>query len=120
MVISEDGECDNHRSISDDNNLISADISTPLLPESAPGDLELSPQLMDANWEWPMREIKGDEIIDGEKHYEVEWHSSLIPESAMGNALELVAEYEARKARIRAGRGVKKGKKGQPDLKQSR
>jgi hypothetical protein len=37
---------------------------------------------------------------------EQEFHKDSI-----GNAQELVVEYEARKARIRAGRGAKKGRK---------
>ena len=75
---------------------------------------------MDANQEWEIREITSEEDVDDLPHCLVNWCLTLISKDSMENAQELVAEYEARKARIRAGRGIKKGRKGRRDLKQGR
>jgi hypothetical protein len=97
-----------------------ADISAPKpsLSESATMEIQLYPQIMDASQEWEMREIIGEEDIDGVPHYLVEWCPTLVPKDSMGNGQELVAEFEARQARIRARLGVKKARKGRLDLNQ--
>jgi hypothetical protein len=61
---------------------------------------------MDANLEWLLREIIGEEDADGVPHYLVDWCPSLIPKHSMEHAAELVAKFEAREARIRAQRRV--------------
>ena len=47
--------------------------------------------------------------------YEMEWCSSLIPKASVGNK-EVVAEYEARKARAQARSGAKGKQRVRPDL----
>ena len=64
---------------------------------------------MDANQEWDMREITGKEDIDGVLHYLVEWCPTLVPKDSMGYGQELVAEFEARQARMSQGQESAKG-----------
>ena len=113
-VIPEDGE--------DNGPERTADISTPKssVSETAPTEIQLYPQVMDANQEWEMREITGEEDVNGVPHYLVEWCPTLVPKDSMGNGQELVAEFEARQARIRARLGVKKARKGRLDLKRGK
>jgi hypothetical protein len=66
--ISEDREYDGTGIISDGSNLANTGISTPLVSEYAPRGLQLCPQLMDANQEWEIREITGEEDVDGVPH----------------------------------------------------
>ena len=55
---------------------------------------------MDISQEWECRRVLGEEVIGGVFYYEIEWCSSLIPKSSVRNT-EVLAEYEARKARAR-------------------
>ena len=111
-VISGDG-IGNH---SVDSHPSTASLSTPAAPDFALEASRICPQFVDINQEWEYREIIGEEIVDGVPCYEMEWCSSLIPKTWVQNN-ELVAEYEARKARAHAYQRVKKGRKGRPDLK---
>jgi hypothetical protein len=47
---------------------------------------------VDINQEWEFHKIIGEEVVDGEPYYEVEWCSLLIPKDSIGH-IELVAEY---------------------------
>ena len=115
-VISGDDEFDGLGNLSDDNNPSSASLSAPAASDSALGASRICPQFVDINQEWEYRKIIGEELVDGVSCYEIEWCSSLIPKASVKHR-ELVAEYEARRARARARREPK-GKRGvQPDLK---
>jgi hypothetical protein len=91
-------------------------ISTPAASDSALGASRICPQFVDLNREWEYRGIIGEEVIDVVPCYEMEWCSSLVPKASVGHT-ELVAEYEARKARARARRGPNGKRRIQPDLK---
>jgi hypothetical protein len=57
--------------------------------------------------EWEICGIIDHEDVDGVRHYWVQWSPTLIPESEMGQASDLVARY---KARLQAQRKQKGGK----------
>jgi hypothetical protein len=60
-------------------------VSTPSVSEAASSELrQLYPQAIDANQEWEIREITGEESIDGVLHYLVERCPTLIPEDSIG------------------------------------
>jgi hypothetical protein len=61
-------------------------------------------QAIDDNQDWEVRKIIGKEDVKGVVHYLVEWCPTLVPENSLGNAKELVDEFEAR---VRAKREVK-------------
>ena len=106
LVISDDDEVDSPENLSDDNTPSNTDI----FPSSASGSFlrapRICPQFVDINQEWEYRKIIGDEVVGGVPCYEVEWCSSLIPKASV-RSKEVVAEYEARKARARARCGAK-------------
>jgi hypothetical protein len=65
---------------------------------------------MDANQHWEIREITGQEDVDGVPHY-LEWCPTLIPKDSMRHATELVADFEARLTRIQARLGPREAKR---------
>lgn len=65
--------------------------------------------LTDVDPDWDVRAIIGKEDLDGVSYYLVDWHPTLLPVHSLGHAKELVDEFEAR---IRAQRGVKRGRLG--------
>ena len=80
---------------------LSSGISTPASSYSVLGEPNPCPQFVDITKEWSYCKIIGEEVADGAPCYEVEWCWSLIPKASIGHP-ELVAEYEARKARALA------------------
>jgi hypothetical protein len=119
-VTPEDGKYNSPERISDDSKLADISVSTPSVSETAPMKFQLYPQVMDANQEWEMREITGEEDVDGVPHYLVEWCPTLVPKDWMGHATELVVEFKARQARIRSRLGVKMKGRGRSDFKQKK
>jgi hypothetical protein len=53
-------------------------------------------RIVDAGQQWDVRKIIGKEYIDGVLHYLVVWCDTLEPEHSLGQASELVKEFEAR------------------------
>lgn len=47
--------------------------------------------------DWPVQEIIGEDIIEGQKHYWVMWEPSLISEVNARGAKRLIEEWQARK-----------------------
>jgi hypothetical protein len=69
-------------------------------------------QVDGADTDWEVSDILGKKVVDGEVQYLVDWHPTLVPEHALGNARELVDEFEARVRSERAfnsGRGRASG-----------
>jgi hypothetical protein len=99
-----------------DNTASDADIPTLAIHDSAIGAPKICPQFVDVGQEWDSRRVLGEEVVGGVSCYEVEWCSSLIPKSSVRN-IEVLAEYEARKARARARCGPKGEQRVRPDLK---
>lgn len=58
--------------------------------------------------EWEALRIIGEEMIDGKRHYMMEWKPSLVSEDDAQNAAQLITMWNRRKARIRIG--AQKGK----------
>jgi hypothetical protein len=115
-VISGDDEFDGLGNSSDDNNSSNASLSSPAPPDSALGASRICPQFVDINQHWEYRRIIGEEDVDGVPCYEMDWCPSLVPKAEVKNE-EVVAEYEARKARARERRGPKGKRRAQSDLK---
>jgi hypothetical protein len=92
----EDGEGDRSGSISAEDNLASTARTSPAALDSAPlTEPQLGPEVIDANQEWEVRKVIGREDVDGVLHYLVEWSPTLEPEHSLGQAKELVVEFEA-------------------------
>jgi hypothetical protein len=71
-------------------------------------------QVVDTNLDWDVRDILSKKVINDEVHYLVDWRPTLVPEHALGNAKELVDEFEARvRAQLKS-----KSERGGPYLKQ--
>jgi hypothetical protein len=96
-----------------DGRVASTARTAPVAPESAPlTDPALPPQVVDADPDWEVRDILGKKVVDGKVHYLVDWRLTLVLESELGNAKELVDEFEARLRTQREsqhGRAVKVG-----------
>lgn len=76
--------------------------------DSAPlAEPQLAAQVIDDSQDWEVRQIIGKQDVDGVPHYLVVWFETLVPEHALGNAKELVDEFEAR---LRTRRGVNNGR----------
>jgi hypothetical protein len=52
-------------------------------------------QVVDANLDWDVRDILSKKVVNGAVHYLVDWRPTLVPEDVLGNAKELVDEFEA-------------------------
>jgi len=57
--------------------------------------------------DWEVRDILGKKVVDGRVHYLVDWRPTLVLEDVLGNAKELVDEFEAR---LRTQRESQNGK----------
>ena len=101
--------CDQSTGTSLDGSPASTAKSTPAPPPESTRLTEPSPaaQAVDANLDWDIRDIIGKKFVDGEVLYLVDWRPTL------GNAKELVDEFEAR---LRAQLDSKNGRGG-PCLK---
>lgn len=75
----------------------------------------MAAQVVDANPDWEVSDILGKKVVDGEVQYLVDWRPTLVPEHELGNAKELVDEFEAR---VRSQRESKRGRGGPGSLKQ--
>lgn len=83
----------------------------------SPTEPQTTAQVIDANQDWEIRKIIDKEDVDGVPHYLVVWSETLLPITSLGNAMELVNEFEARlraqhrvKCRL-GGPGSKRGKR---------
>lgn len=112
-VISDGHSVDGLENLSD-NTASDADIPTLTIHDSAIGAPKICPQFVDIGQEWEYSRVLGEEVIGGVSYYEVEWCSSLIPKSSIQN-IEVLAEYEARKARARVC-GLKGKRRGRPPV----
>jgi hypothetical protein len=115
-VISDVDNVDGLENLSD-HTASDTDVPTLTMHDSAIGVPKICPQFVDIGQEWEYRRVLGEEVVGGVSYYEVEWCSSLIPKSSVRN-IEVLAEYEARKARARAcgTNGKRRGRR--PALKQ--
>jgi hypothetical protein len=52
--------------------------------------------MADADPDWEVCDILGKKVVDGKVHYLVDWRPTLVLEDELGNAKELVDEFEAR------------------------
>lgn len=111
--ISEGDEDDGTLSSSSNSSAASTARTNPASESAPPTKPQLCLQLIDANQDWEVRQIIGKEDINGEPHYLVDWQPTLLPRHSLGDAKELVDNFEAR---LKARRGVKNGR-GRPDLK---
>ena len=111
-----DDELDGLVNLSDESSISSGSISIPSTLDSTLQSTRMCPQFVDINQEWEYRRIIGEEVVGGVSYYETEWCSSLIPKASVKND-EVVAEYEARKARARARCGAKGKQRVRKDLK---
>lgn len=113
-----DGQYDAPRSISDDKNLTSTDIAASATSESTFRRLHVStgdgcqPRMGNPGGYW--RAYRWCAALLGRVC------PTLMPQDSMRHATELVAEFEAPQARIRARRGVKAERKGKPDASSGR
>jgi hypothetical protein len=101
-------------SLSDDNLTSNDGGGIVTTPDSAVGASRTCPQFVDINQEWEYSRVLGEEVVGGVAYYEVEWCPSLIPKSSVRN-IEVLMEYEARKARARAC-GTKGKRRGRPPI----
>jgi hypothetical protein len=85
----------------------------PVAPESAPlTDPALAPQVVGTDSDWEVRDILSKKVVDGKIYYLVDWRPTLMLEDELGNAKELVGEFEERLLTQREsqhGRTVKVG-----------
>ena len=57
---------------------------------------------MNAEQEWEVEAIIGEETRDGKLHYLVKWAPSLATEDDMGNAAEAIRDWQRMKSKIKA------------------
>jgi hypothetical protein len=98
--------------LSDDEAASTADVAVLTTLDSTIAAPRICPQLVDIGQEWEYSKVLGEEVVNGVSYYEVEWCPSLIPKSSVRN-IEVLMEYEARKARARAC-GTKGNQRGRP------
>ena len=96
-----------------DGRVASTARTTPVASESAPlTDSALAPQVVDADLDWEIRDILGKKVVNSKVHYLVDWRPTLVLEDELGNAKELVDEFEARlqtQRKYQHGRAVEVG-----------
>lgn len=93
-----------------DGRLPSTARTTPASSESARlTESPLAAQAVVADHDWEVRDIIGRKDVGGEVYYLVDWRQTLVPESALVNAKELVDEFEPR---LRAQLESKRGRRG--------
>jgi hypothetical protein len=51
--------------------------------------------ITDSNNEWVIRRINGQKVVDGMRHYRVQWEDTWMPESGLTRAKELVDAFMA-------------------------
>ena len=89
--------CDQSSGTSVEGRLASTVGTTSTVSESAPlADPAVAVQVDDANRDWEVNDILDKMVVDGEVQYLVDWCPTLVPEHELGNAKELVDEFEAR------------------------